>query len=338
MSIFDVFKLKWSAKFMSQDDRRKIFWYLKRTSSYTAWKARADAFDRFAAVVERQVREEPIIMPNPAHPEWATNWEHFYIEILKGQVLYEQGLSRLRQGDRSVWRYNDRGVLLDAKNIHGHWWDALVNHGPHGDIYFRGKYVDEMTSVIDDPSLKATAGVVQSVLAEPPAVHLWSPEFIARLDRQVPFPPVLPDVPITDKAINVRTGEPVPCFGIYEPLVEDGCMNYLLEGAPTPKAVNRGAVIRPAVWRLIWEDTRYLDGSIPQEEDLYFRPEEPAEAAPAGHVGTEPIISLESNQRVSRQGVWVVDQRLDVRERFELGDTLPQHEGRDVLWLWVSKQ
>jgi hypothetical protein len=92
------------------------------------------------------------------------------------------------------------------------------------------------------------------------------------------------------------------------------------------------------VWRLIWEDTRYLDGSIPEEEDLYFRPEEPAEAAPAGHVGTEPIISLESNQRVSRQGVWVVDQRLDVRERFELGDTLPQHEGRDVLWLWVSKQ
>jgi hypothetical protein len=42
-------------------------------------------------------------------------------------------------------------------------------------------------------------------------------------------------------------------------------MNYLLEGAPAPQAVNRGAIIRPAVWRLLWEDTRYLDGSIPEE-------------------------------------------------------------------------
>jgi hypothetical protein len=109
MSIFGVFKSKWSAKLMSEDDRRKLFWYLKRTSSYTAWKARAEAFDRFAAVVEHQVRDEPVAMGNWKDPAWATNWENFYTEILKGQVLYEQGLKRLREGDRSVWRYNDRG-------------------------------------------------------------------------------------------------------------------------------------------------------------------------------------------------------------------------------------
>jgi hypothetical protein len=337
MSIFDVFKTKWSSKFMSAEDRLKLFWYLKRTSSYTAWKARADAFDRFAAVVERQVREEPYILEDGTDPEWATNWEEFYIEILKGQVLYEQGLARLRQGDRSVWRYNERGVLLDAVNIHGHWWNALVNHGPQGDVYFEGKYVDEMTRAIDDPSLKATAGVVQSVLAEPPAVHLWSPEFMARLDREVPFPPVLPDVPVPYKEVTARTGEAVPCYGIYEPLVEDGCMNYLLEGAPVPKAVNRGAIIRPAVWRLLWEDTRYLDGSIPEEELLYFRPAEARKPVTPAHVDSDPIISLRSNERVSRPGVWVIDHRLDHRQRFELGDLLPQHEGRDVTWLWVSK-
>jgi hypothetical protein len=337
VSIFDVFRTKWSSKYMGEHDRRKIFWYLKRTSSYTAWKARADAFDRFAAVVERQVREEPIIMPNPARPEWATNWEEFYNEILKGQVLYERGLARLLQGDRSVWRYNERGVLLDSVNIHGHWWNALVNHGPHGDVYFRGKYVDEMTSVIDDPSLKATAGVIQSVLAEPPAVHLFSPQFMARLDRQVTFPPTLPEVPVPTKEVTVRTGEPVPCYGIYEPLVTDGCMNYLLEGAPAPKAWD-GDDVRPAVWRLIWEDTRYVDGSVPDEEKLYFRATEAPKAMPPVQVASDPVISLESKQRATKAGLWVVSHRLDVREHFELGDILPQHDGRNVVWLWVSKE
>jgi hypothetical protein len=323
---------------MTQDDRRKLFWYLKRTSSYTAWKARADAFDRFAQVVERQVQEEPVVLEIGVDPEWATEWEGAYAQILKGQVLYEQGLTRLRHGDRNVWRQNDRGVLLDASNIHGYWWNALVNHGPQGDVFFEGKYVPEMTVAVQDPSLKATVGVVQSVLAEPRAVHLWTPEFMARLDREIPFPQPLPDIPTHDKELTVHTGDPVPCFGIFEPLIEDGCMNYLLEGAPAPTAVNRGAVIRPAAWRLIWEDTRYLDGVIPEEERLYFRPTEAPAPAPLTQIDPDPIISLETKRPASKSGVWVVTDRLNVRQRFKIGDTLPQHEGRDVVWLWVGKE
>lgn len=337
MSIFDVFKARWSAKEMSDDDRRKIFWYLKRTSSYTTWKARADAFDRFAAVVERQVREEPVVMVNPAHPEWATNWEDHFVRILKGQVLYEQGLARLRSGDRTVWHYSEQGVLWDAVSIHGHWWTALVNHGPQGDVYLRGKYVDEMTAAIDDLSLQASAGVVQAVLAEPPAAHLWSPGFIARLDRTVPFPQSLPEVPVPIQEVVVRTREAVPCYGIFEPQVEDGCMNYLLEGVPAPKAVNRGGVTRAAVWRLVWQDTRYLDGSIPEEEQLYFRFPEDSGTVSSVPIEAGAVISRKTNQQVVKAGIWVVDDRLDVRQRFELGDRLPQFEGRDVGWIWVSK-
>jgi hypothetical protein len=36
--------------------------------------------------------------------------------------------------------------------------------------------------------------------------------------------------------------------------------------------------------------------------------------------------------------MWVVSDRLDVRRRIEFGDKLPRHEGRDVVWLWVSKE
>jgi hypothetical protein len=174
-------------------------------------------------------------------------------------------------------------------------------------------------------------------LAEPPPSHFWSSEFIAELDRVVPFPIPLPDVPSTKESVIVRTGQPVPRFGIYEPQVEDGGMNYLLEGAPAPMALDPEDDLRPAVWRLIWEDTRYRDGMIPDEENLYFRPTEAPRPAPAVHIDTDPVISLESSKRASRAGVWVIAHRLNVRRRFELGEILPQHDGRDVVWLWVSK-
>jgi hypothetical protein len=291
---------------------------------------------------ERQVKEQPLVVEDGLDPaQWGTNWEGSYPEVLKAQVLFERGLARLRQGDRTVWRYNDLGTLLDAYNIYGYWWSVLVNHGPHGDIYFEGKYVDEMVAILHDVQSHAfaTTGILQSPLEEPPAPHLWTPSFIARLDREVPFPTPLPDVPIPGEEVIVRTGHPVPRFGIYEPLVEDGCMNYLLEGAPAPKAVNRGGIIRPAAWRLIWEDKRYLDGLIPEEERLYFKPTEALKSAPPQtHTKIDPVLSQLSNEQVSKSGMWVVAHRLNIRQWFELGDTLPRHEGLDVVWLWVSKE
>jgi hypothetical protein len=114
-------------------------------------------------------------------------------------------------------------------------------------------------------------------------------------------------------------------------------MNYLLEGAPAPKAVNQGGIIRPAAWRLLWEDKRYLDGVVPEEENLYFRPTEAPKSAPRIQVDSDPVISRKSNERVPKAGIWVVAHLLDVRQRYELGDILLKHEGLDVTWLWVSK-
>jgi hypothetical protein len=341
MSIFDVFKPKWSAKDMVEDDRRKLLWYLKRASSYTAWKALADAFDRFAVVFERQVKEQPLVVEDGLDPaQWGTNWEASYPKVLKAQVLFEQGLARLRQGDRTVWRYNDLGILLDAYNGYGYWWTVLLNHGPHGDKFFEGKYVDEMVAILHDVQAHAfaTAGILQSPLAEPPPSHFWSSEFIAELDRVVPFPIPLPDVPSPKESVIVRTGQPIPRFGIYEPQIEDGGMNYLLEGAPAPMALDTEDDLRPAVWRLIWEDIRYIDGTIPEEEQSYFRPAEAPKPAPTVEISTDPVITLQSGQRVSKAGFWVVAHRLDIRQQFEPGGILPQLDGLDVVWLWVSKK
>jgi hypothetical protein len=345
MSIFDIFKIRWSAKQMTDDDRRKLFWYLKRKTSYTAWKANADAFDRFAAVFEKQVKEEPFVARPGVDPRWGTDWEGFYPRILKAQVFYEQGLARLLQGDRTVWLYNDRGVLGDADVIADHWYMALVNHGPHGDIFFRGKYVDDLTAAMVELSqyARAISGVAQEAWENPNYYDSWSKESMTLLEQEVSFPPDLPDVPVPKKDVLVRTGNPAPCFGIFEAQVPDGCLSYFLEGIAVPPAVTINEkdgerYTRPAAWRLIWEDDRYLDGTIPDEEKDYFPATEKVAAPKSLDVTPDAVISLETNEPVSKSGMWVVSNRLDVRRRFELGEKLPQHEGRDVVWLWVGKE
>ncbi|PWF48509.1 Imm71 family immunity protein, partial [Massilia glaciei] len=229
MSIFDIFKPKWSEGQMRPDDRRKIFWYLKRKTSYTAWHREADAFDRFANIFERQVREEPVALPNNSICE--TNWERFYPDILKTQVLYEQGLERLKQGDRSVWLYNERGILRDATMNASDWHCYLVTNGPRGDNFFDGKYVDAMTDatrIFFDAT--QDTGYVQSMMSDTPAPELWGTGWYEKFSK-MPIPAHLPDVPEPHIDVFLRTGEMVTVFGIYEPQIKDGCMNYLLAGA-----------------------------------------------------------------------------------------------------------
>ena len=87
MGLPDLFKTRWSAGGMTEEDRKKLFWYLKRKTSYTAWKRQAYAFDRFAEIVEQEVKEEP--RTKRVRTFGGNNWESSYPEILKAQVLYE---------------------------------------------------------------------------------------------------------------------------------------------------------------------------------------------------------------------------------------------------------
>jgi hypothetical protein len=291
MGLFDIFKTQWSAGKMTPDDRKKIFWFLKRKTSYTAWKRKADAFDAFAVIFKKQVVEQP-------HAKGlmdGTHWKPFYSEILKAQVLYEKGLARLFQGDRSVWLYNDRGILGDAGIISNSWYSELVNNGARGDHTYDGKYVEEMTDAIKVFDIASRdAGYEQSMMADAPAVHWWGEGMYCILNNEmcprhpepgwprlklaslIEYPSPLPEIPVAEKEVLIKTGENTPVFGIYEPQVKDGCMNYLLQNTPAPTLAYERGSNQPVVWRLIWEDTRYLDGTIPDEEALYFPPESEA--------------------------------------------------------------
>lgn len=337
MGLFDIFKTQWSAGKMTPNDREKIFWYLKRRTSYTAWKRAADAFDAFAIIFKKQVVEQP-------HAKGlmdGTYWEPFYSEVLKVQVLFEQGLARLLQGDRSVWLYNDRGVLRDGKALANSWYSELVNNGDRGDHFYDGKYIEEMIEAITLFNKYASdAGYLQPRMADTPAPECWT-TFWYDIFSKLPLPKQLPDVPVPTAEVLVKTNDEVPVFGIYEPQVKDGCMNYLLAGTPAPKLeVTDGTYVvgQPAsvTWRLIWEDIRYLDGAVPEEESLYF----PIEA----EIAKPTVVSAVSDSQPSavtgalcpQSGNWVVLDDINGKQVFQQGERLPQYLGRDVTWLLVS--
>lgn len=285
MGLLDFLKTQWSAEKMTPDDRKKLFWYLKRQTSYTAWKRKMDAFDAFAAIFKKQVIEEPIADDSL----YNTNWEFFYPEILRAQVLYEKALARLLQGDRSVWLYNERGLFGDADNISEHWYIALIFHGPQVDIFFAGKYLEEMMEAIETFIITGRdTGYKQSMMGDRPAAECWDESMYCILNNElyprypkpgdekrklaslIKYPDTLPEVSAPKQEVLIGTGENTPVFGIYEPQVKDGCMNYLLQDTPAPLYGREWDNPRRVIWRLIWEDTRYFDGIIPDEEAQYF--------------------------------------------------------------------
>lgn len=326
MGLFDMFKTKWTAGDMTEEDRKRVFWYLKRKTSYTAWKREADAFDQFAAIYERQVIEEPVSAPVTRYDPM--EWEFFYPEILKCQVLYEKALARLKQGDRSVWLYNELGLFIDAVNIAGDWYMNMVNEGYHGDKRYDGKYVADMKKALENYSLAARhTGYLQSQM-EGQAAPLT---FDKTIYDGIVFPKFLAEVPVTEKEVFVQIDGLVPVFGIYEPQIKDGCMNYLLGGttAPVYSMLHR----RPVTWRLIWEDGRYLDGHVSNEEDQYF-PLQPKPSDVASAFAGADLISATSGQTCPKTGAWAVIDNLQGKAVVNKGDKMPQYLDRDVTWVW----
>jgi hypothetical protein len=329
MGILDFLKHKWSAGEMTQEDRKKIFWYLKRKTSYTAWKRQADAFDKFADIFEKQVMEEPHV---PGYMD-GTDWEPYFPEILKCQVLYEKALARLKTGDRSVFLYNELGLMGDALTIASSWHVNMVNdeqyvYGKDLGHSLGGKYVLDMVKAMEEWFTCAdSAGYLQPQFADMPAPELFEKGYFDRYQ----YPAFIPDVPVPVEEIVVRSGEVSPVFGIYEPQIKDGCMNYLLGSVPAP---NYGlASPRPVTWKLIWEDNRYLDGHISSEEEQYFPPQvKPAQPQPA-FVGAD-LITASTGQTCPKDGNWAVMNDLQGKATLKKGDKMPQHQGRDVVWVW----
>lgn len=337
MGIFDIFKSKWLSSAMTEADRRKIFWYLKRKTSYTAWRREVDIFDRFAEIFEKQVKEQP-------HADGSmggTDWTLFHSKVLKAQLYYEQAMERLLTGDRTIFLYNSRGVMDDATTLSEYWYTELVNQGMRGDHEYDGKYVPYMTELMHEffDACKGR-GYIQPMMSETPAPEVWSTFWYEKYLKEGISDDV-PEVPLP-KNIVVRTGGIVPVFGIYEPQIKDGCMNYLLGGIEAPlmwecDGTNVTGNKLSVTWRLIWEDTRYVDGLIPGEEKSYFRPIPKTVEPSLAPDYIDNTLSALTGDVCVRTGTWAVLGDLNGRIEIVQNARFPQYKGNDSMWVWVDK-
>lgn len=321
---------------MSEEDRKKVFWLLKKYSSYTAWKALGNAYAEFSAAFEYAIRHaQPGLVGSQI-----TGW---YKRILDGQIAFEKGLPLLRSGQRGVFRSVDTGFLNYAA-------DQIVFiqkiMDPEEYVFDWMKNKETVTQAADE-LIRCTSGLLSICEADdvPLIAYGWNPK-LHPINGPFNFPPNLPDVPrATQKTVN--TGDEVPTDGIWEPgwsnsngvaklfvsdaaNVESGCMNYLLAGSVAPKYKDDyGKPELDVGWRLIWEDHRYEGGTIPEEEKEYLA--EPGSAIPSGG-------SLRSfpGETVSKTGLWwspAIDGGKP--RRFTQGDRLPDIATTDygaVVW------
>ena len=162
------------------------------------------------------------------------------------------------------------------------------------------------------------------------------------------FPNVLPEVPNPPGPV-IQSGQTVACDGIWEPVTieqsrvlgviplgaklfgNNGCFNYFVADTAVPNlegydSATYSSTIIPTHWRLLWEDTRYRDGVIPDESQYFL--EAPRTADPVNHEAVGPVRTGES---CPASGEWHTDQCGGKTVRVEQGASMPDLLAEDNL-------
>jgi len=273
--------------------RRKLFWLLQRLSSYSLWRRKRDAWAYFVQRYESALKTWPEDKTDGFHPRniiWA-------YDTLR---LYDEGLVELAQGNRQVWQIKSGEfyqLFHSADLVESNFYLPCHERGVQREPY--PPEVDHLNT------LRLAATYWGDNLMYPPhgnasniydAAYLLDAEYYSYNSKQLAYPffsKNLPPVP-EDRDIIIKTGEAVPCDGIWEPVKIQynhklliiktdingfknlGAYNYFIRGMNAPLQVYEDMLLaegwgyRDVHWRLVWEDNRYCDGIIPNESEYFL--------------------------------------------------------------------
>ncbi|WP_322058006.1 Imm72 family immunity protein [Paraburkholderia sp. J63] len=321
--------------------RRKIFWLLQRISSYSLWHKKRDAFRTFAAAYETAVKTW-----SPKDPEMVSA-DHLatIYEILK---QYDTGLDELSLGRRFVWRKDEAleravtrtGYLSDYFYKNPNYWERGGQFLPYP------PKVDALARLLRASMYQADDAPLEVAGTSDQFARLQDPEWL--LDKsqynysfyelEFPvFPSVLPEMP-EPRGLMIRSGEEVPCDGIWEPMQAEsaslrdaqamrnaGCFNYFVAQIRAPNLSlideeddNWDLVPVPTHWRLLWEDTRYRDGIVPDESAYFLAPRRDSQLPDAAFV--QPV---RTSELCPVSGEWRTDEFGGKTVRVEEGQVMP---------------
>ncbi len=261
---------------IAADDIARVTWMVKRFTSLTYIQRMASLFFNFVAGYEEFARRDPTSERAPA---FRANLADLY----KQQSILTDGIELIRR----------RSSLGYAKTLWGCALEDLLVGRP---AEFGMNFDDVGWQFYPYPpeGLFAWAVVAAGMAAKVDKTlrGLWAFPDAARPDG-VTFPPAegLPPAP-KPKGLSIKTGESVPVSGIWMPALPSGAPNYLWEGnnawegqrlvrqIDDPEVVDEdmpqaaktyyGYDTEPTTWTLLWEDDRYKDGKVPDEEATYL--------------------------------------------------------------------
>ncbi|QFZ82049.1 hypothetical protein GFK26_04420 [Variovorax paradoxus] len=326
--------------------RARAFHLLKKYTSLTFLNYAVDLYRNFLNAYERQLN-----IPSP-NQKWL---EETYTDcFLQRLIEFEQGLDSLRrEGDKKsaysklikgggfsdyLW-----GMASDHWGINGDpFFEKLGLHSVgwgqvQSDVY-RG-FVKSILLTHDSlEALKCTVGFAfycplssgkradggdrffshwtyESLFQERPS-PLWPHWPPLRV-----YPADLPPCPEKNESNEgqVVSGEAIVLEGIYEPWFFTGgigCPNYFLRGQTAHQYQPEGSNdLVPVRWRLLWEDRRYVDGTVPAEEAHYYV-NVVAEISSSGR-------SVVSGDLCPQTGNWLAPRLNNRQEYVERGQPMP---------------
>src|SRR5690606_37154999 len=94
----------------SEHERRQIFYWLKQVSSHTAWNRVLNFYNTWVEATRKSVQlanEHDLV-------DKSRIAEADYVLILKGLAHCEEGVLRLRKGDKRVFKFDANGEFAMA--------------------------------------------------------------------------------------------------------------------------------------------------------------------------------------------------------------------------------
>jgi hypothetical protein len=274
-------------------ERAQIFFWLKKVSSATAWRRIFEFYRVWTVSAENSLRvaDENGWAGKTAIPT------SDYLLILKGLSHCEDGVIQLSKGDKRVFKFDANGKFAMARRILFHWAEMTTrieqgeniideNHTP-----FWVEFCETLTSACQAWQ-ECAQHVLEPRYLDEPGLTLYG-DWLRNELVLLHFPENLPALPDPSDNIFIKTGDIIPCCGIWEPIDEKktpltrifnravpptrpfnpvGAMNYLHGGSKAPRITvetETDNIDFDTTWRLLWSDERYLDEEIPIEEKSY---------------------------------------------------------------------
>lgn len=295
--------------------RRRVFWLLKRLTSFSLWAKKRDAWEAFTRAYENALRTWPKSAPERMDADMLPR-------IFETLSLYSKGVEELGKGHRFVWRTGQAleaaldisGTVHNFLYTHPDYWEHGAQTAPYPDkVEALNRLLLASTYEGDYAPIEVPFGPRKSARYSSPGA-LLDPERYRYRFYQLPypvFPAEIPEAPAgTD--IIVSSGQRVPVDGIWEPvkierekafglvslgiksMENNGCFNYLVSDTKAPNVMGQWSeaesrTVRTGThWRLLWEDARYKGGVIPDESEYFLEPTRVDSAtAPQSAIGLE---------------------------------------------------